>query len=163
VIGTLAHGSGSSAGSQSASTASGSAPQTLPGGGAAHFTTTVTPRTYTHADVAAGIATLLAKQPGGTTTANSSAAGSGAVPASLRPLFTSPTKLLACAAQVAPVQGSVPQAVVFGRYTAPGLKNAPSVFFVFPDGAGKGDLTVVGPTCAGLQEVRDYLRGIPIH
>jgi hypothetical protein len=163
VIGTLSHGGGSSTGSASASTASGAAPQTLPSGGAAHFTTTVTPHTYTHADAAAGIAALLAKQPAGGTTTNSSVPGSGAVPTSLRPLFTSPARLLACAAQVAPVQGSVPQAVVFGRYTTAGLKNAPSVFFVFPDGAGKGDLTVVGPTCSGLQQVRDYFQGIPIH
>jgi hypothetical protein len=74
---------------------------------------------------------------------------SHAVPKALLPLYSSPQKLLACAAFVTPTAGALPIAVDFGRWSAPPFHRAPSVIFVFAGSATTVRVVVVGPSCAG--------------
>jgi Putative zinc-finger len=179
-VGALSGGSTSEGGSSAGSTSS-AAGTHLPTSG--HFTTTISTQTFTHASVpakvsrlASGRVTALSKTASGAPAAPPSATGTGGngnnLPAvtgstanlskALLPLYNSPTKLVNCAAQVAPTKGSLPESVVFGRYTNADHKTTPSVFFVFADGPGKGDIVVVGPTCAGLDQSLDYFHGVLI-
>jgi Putative zinc-finger len=144
-----------------------------------HFTTTISPRTFTHTSVPSGVrrlvsgrVTLLSSSgvlpapptTGGGTTGDASkpaVTGNPAnLPKALLPLYNSPTRLVACAAAVAPTKGSLPEAVVFGRYTSAAHKTTPSVFFVFANGAKRGDIEVVGPSCVGLDQNLDFFRGV---
>jgi anti-sigma factor RsiW len=180
-VGALGGGStsdGGAAGGNGSATSSGAArlPQTT-----GHFTKSVTSRTLTHTSVPAVVPRLVAggfhalATVSGSPAASPPGSGSGSganapavtaspvkVPKPLLPLFNSPAKLVACAAAVAPTKGSLPEAVVFGHYTNAAHKTTPSVFFVFADGATRGDIVVVGPSCAGLQQTLDFFHGIPI-
>jgi anti-sigma factor RsiW len=187
-VGALGHGGGTSSGGAAESSGSTSLARTEPST-AGHFTTTVSPRTFTHTSIPAQVRQLVA---GGITPLSQSASGSPVTPGSgsgsgsdsgsgsggggsnspelsgtaahvpkpLLPLYNSPTKLVTCAAEVAPTKGSLPEAVVFGRYTNAAHKRTPSVFFVFADGATRGDIVVVGPTCAGLEQSLDFFHGV---
>jgi hypothetical protein len=186
-VGALSGGSTSDGGSSGAGGASTAAGTHLPTSG--HFTTTISPRTFTHASVPSKVSQLVESQAKSFTKAtktplapasgnpNSPTSGSDSgggpvstavtgseanLPKALLPLYKSPTKLVNCAAQVAPTPGSLPEAVIFGRYNGPAHKNTPSVFFVFADGPGRGDIVVVGPTCAGLDQNLDYFHGVRI-
>jgi hypothetical protein len=163
--GDSSSGAASTAGS--AAGASGLAPSA-----AGHFTMTVSPKTYSHETVPSGIpplvsgalrrAQVLPSSPDSASLQPAITAPPSAVPKALRPLYNSPTKLLNCAATVAPVKGSLPEAVVFGRYTSAAGKKTPAMFFVFADGTGRGDIDVVGPSCAGVDQILDYFRNVAI-
>jgi hypothetical protein len=146
-----------------------------------HFTTTISSRTFTHTSVPTGVRRLVSGKVTGLSSAGvlpappTAGAGAGgtpnqpavtgspaSLPKALLPLYNSPAKLVACAATVAPTKGSLPKAVVFGRYTNDAHKTTPSVFFVFADGATRGDIVVVGPSCAGLDQDLDYFRNVLI-
>jgi hypothetical protein len=156
----LGHHNSDNSHSESASTAGGSVPgapnQTL----AAPVKLQVTNHTYDQQTVTAAVQHLLKAtttsgiQPnvaGGTTKAPAG------LPVPLHPLYQSRAKLLSCAAAVAPIEGSVPEAAIFARYTTPTLKNAPSVIYVFAATADRADIVVVGPSCSGVHQVRDEL------
>jgi hypothetical protein len=171
VVVGLGHGASSSGGSgtSAGSTTSGADGLSRTPG---HFTTTVTPKTFTHGTVPSGISRLVGgkvlalAEPGSSpATANNRPSTSSAVAGvskALRPLYDSPTKLLNCAAEVAPVKGSVPEAVVFGHYTTAAGKKTPAVFFVFGDRPGRADIDVAGPTCAGLDQTLDFFHDVAI-
>lgn len=171
VVGVL-HSGASSSGGSAASPESAAGAAGLPTSG--QYTTTVSPKTFTHNTVPTGIPQLVAGTvvSGGPLASGSGTAtpganqpsirGNSSVPKALRPLYDSPTKLLNCAAEVAPVKGSLPEAVVFGRYANATRKASPSVFFVFADGTGRGDITVVGPSCAGTDQILDYFRDVAV-
>jgi hypothetical protein len=168
VVGSSNGGSSSGGSATTAGSASG-APGLSTGTG--HFTTTVTPKTFTHDTVPSGISRLvggkvlaLVKPGSSPAGANNrqSTSGVAGVPKALRPLADSPTKLLNCAAEVAPVKGSVPEAVVFGHYTSAAGKKTPAVFFVFGDRPGRADIDVAGPTCAGLDQTLDFFHDVAI-
>jgi hypothetical protein len=175
-IGALS-GSSSSGGSSADTASSVAGSAHLPTSG--HFTTTVSPRTFTHASVPAGVARIVAgrvaslSRASGAPVPSTAAGGTGdnspatsteaaEVPKPLLPLYNSPTRLVSCAATVAPTKGTLPEAVVFGRYTNAAHKTTPSVFFVFADGTSRGDIVVVGPSCAGLDQDLDYFHSVPI-
>ena len=137
----------------------------------AHITQTFSDRTYDQQTVTAAVQKLLSAHSlspttaaGGATTPgasgaapDSSSAVPAGLPASLHTLYTSPPKLLSCAAQVGPVEGAVPEAAIFARYTTPAKKNSPAVIYVFPTTPDRADIIVVGPSCAGVNQVRDEL------
>jgi hypothetical protein len=168
VVGSRNGGSSSGGSGTSAAGSAARAPGPSQGG---HFTVTVTPKTYTHVTVPNAIPRLVGGElgpnavpaspsgGGNQSAATSSAAG---VPKALRPLYDSPTKLLSCAATVAPVKGSVPEAVVFGRYTSVAGKKTPSVFLVFGAGSGRVNIDVVGPSCVGFDQSLDFFNNVPV-
>jgi hypothetical protein len=92
---------------------------------------------------------------------NQFATTSGNLPKSLRPLFSSPTSLLNCAASLTGKKGEVPLAVEFARYTTAAARNAPSALFVFPFDSTHVVVYVAGPTCSGVKQIRDYVK-VPI-
>jgi hypothetical protein len=171
VVGSYGGGSSGGSGTSSAGSATGANGLDQPRA-AGHYTLTVSPKTYTHDTVPSGISRLVGTRLG-TASVLPSSPGSAAnqpaisgtvagVPKPLLPLYHSPTKLLNCAATVARVPGSLPEAVVFGHYTSAAGKKTPSVFFVFSDGAGRADIDVVGPSCAGLDQSLDFFQGVTI-
>lgn len=179
-VGAISGGSSSGGSSGSGSAASSADGAHLPTSG--HFTTTITTRSFTHTSVPTGVARLVSGRVGSLSATVSGAppspsSGSGGagnntpavsgstadLPKALRPLYNSPTKLVSCAATVAPTKGSLPEAVVFGRYTNAAHKTTPSVFFVFADGASHGDIVVVGPSCSSLEQDLDFFHGVLIH
>jgi anti-sigma factor RsiW len=160
--------SGPSESASGASTASGSA--SAPLAAPAHITQTFSNRTYDQDTVTAAVQKVLSARSLGTTplgsgatpgaagvTPDSSSALPAGLPASLHTLYGSPSKLLSCAAQVGPTEGAVPEAAIFARYTTAAKKNSPAVIYVFPTTADRADIVVVGPSCAGVNQVRDEL------
>lgn len=79
-----------------------------------------------------------------------------AVPAALRHLYQSRPALLSCAAKVSDTPGAVPLTVDFARWTNGQYHSAPSVIFVFQQPPSSAVVIVTGPTCAGLDAIRDY-------
>jgi hypothetical protein len=169
VVGSSNGGSSGGSGTSSAGSAA-RAPGLSQGTG--HFTTTVTAKTYTHDTAANGISRLVGgelnrglAQTAGPATASNQPSTSGAVagvPKALRPLYDSPTKLLNCAATVAPVKGSVPEAVVFGHYASATGKKTPAVYFIFGGTPGRADIDVAGPSCVGLDQTLDFFHDVAI-
>lgn len=86
---------------------------------------------------------------------------SGPVPGPLRHLYQSRSALLDCAATVSDTPGAVPLTVDFARWTNNNYHAAPSVIFVFRQSPTTALTIVTGPTCAGLDAVRDY-RIVPL-
>ncbi len=163
----------------SASSAAGSL-GAVPSAPAPHITQTFSNHTYDQQTVTAAVQKLLSARtlPGATAAGGATPLSAGAggttpsptgdapahsalvpagLPASLHPLYQSPAKLLSCAAQVGPTQGAVPEAAIFARYTTPSKKNSPAVIYVFPTTADRADIVVVGPSCSGVNQVRDEL------
>jgi hypothetical protein len=144
-----------------------------------HFTTTVSPRTFTHASLPAEVRRLVSGRVAALGEPASSAApttgigggngrnkpavtGSSAnLPRALRPMFSSPTTLLNCAASLTDQKGEVPLAVEFARYTTAAARNAPSALFVFPFDSTHVVVYVAGPTCTGLEHIREFVK-VPI-
>lgn len=132
---------------------------------------TATGRSYTPASLAAAAPGLVvsaraaqSSSASGSATGPQAATGSGralhpsaaSLPASLRTLYTSRSRLRSCAAALADNSGSVPVAVDFGHWTNQQFHAAPSVFFVFRTPTGEGELFVTGPTCSGVDQVRYF-------
>jgi hypothetical protein len=93
----------------------------------------------------------------GATNATSGSLTKMPVPASLKPLYDSRTKLLSCARYLTGIPNAVPIAVDFGRWTHPPYNAAPSVIFVFRDPEpDRVDVYVTDPTCSGVGAVRAY-------
>jgi hypothetical protein len=85
------------------------------------------------------------------------------VPASLKPLYDSRTKLLNCARYVSGTPNAVPIAVDFGRWTNDQYTAAPSVIFVFRDPEpDRVDVIVTDPTCSGVGAVRILVK-VPLN
>jgi hypothetical protein len=147
--------------SESASNALSSGSQPGSAAAPAHVKVSFSAHTYNQQTVTAAVQHLLSATTAAGIIQPDNAGGAkhapAALPKPLHPLFESSTKLLNCAAAVAPVEGSVPEAAIFARYTTPTLKSAPSVIYVFPTTADRADIVVVGPSCAGVQQVRDEL------
>jgi anti-sigma factor RsiW len=166
IVGHHGNKNNEEAGAASSVSSSGNAPLAAP----AHITQTFSNRTYDQQTVTAAVQRLLAARslpatsgaagatpgPAGVTPDSSSAVPAG-LPASLHTLYASPSKLLSCAAQVGPEEGAVPEAAIFARYTTAAKKNSPAVIYVFPTTADRADIIVVGPSCAGVNQVRDEL------
>lgn len=90
-----------------------------------------------------------------------SAIGAAAVPAPLRPLYRSRTTLLRCAVSVSPT-GATPIAVDFARWTNQQYAQSPSVVFVYRETLSTATVVVTGPTCAGVDQDREYIQGVPL-
>jgi hypothetical protein len=142
-----------------------------------NYLRTSTGLNYTPANLLTNIPGLVAKAPGGdfhgpaTPGPSASVSTNGTqrvlinqpVPASLKPLYDSRTKLLSCARYVSGIPNAVPIAVDFGRWTNGQYTAAPSVIFVFRDPEpDRVDVIVTDPTCSGVGAVRILLK-VPVN
>ncbi len=76
------------------------------------------------------------------------------VPAVLKPLYDSRTKVLRCAAALSGIPNAVPIAVDFGRWTNSTYHNAPALFLILRDSdPNQVDVYVTDPTCSGVGQV----------
>jgi hypothetical protein len=182
VVAAVMHGGGAT--SSGGASESAAAPSGLPNSTAApvqpqNYTRTSTDQTYTPSRLLADVPGLVAGLPSGgfsadeNSTPTSSAVvtpgasapahtlESGPVPAALRPLYNSRTKLLACAAFLTGIKNAVPLTVDFGRWTNATLKGTPAAVFVMRDPSPSVvDVYVTGPACDG-GSLRTYVK-IPV-
>jgi hypothetical protein len=79
------------------------------------------------------------------------------IPKSLRPLFHSNAKIIACAVTITGQHNAVPEHVDFGRWTGGIYHNVPSAIFIF-QGTTPASVSVwvTNPTCSGNDIIRTF-------
>jgi anti-sigma factor RsiW len=161
-VGALGHGGSSDGGASKTSAGASGAGSNAPLS-TSHFTKSVSSKTFNHTSVVAEVKRMVSGHPAGAAShlSPSTTRVPALLPQKLQPLFGSPPALLHCAASLTDRKDAVPLAVEFARYTTASVRAAPSVFFVFPVDPTHVDLYVAGPSCAGVEQVRDFIR-VPV-